>query len=252
MSELKIIGKKNPRFRLAIGDPENLRSNIWRMAAYKDDVYVGTGGAAPVKFSFHKSGICREAYTGEFGIPPGMQDRVMTRWKRGEIPPPNTGKRCSVLDITIPTDFLSTGLTAPAKETHWIDAAPTGRSKCVELFFSADGPDVAEPLIQNGKLTPIAGIRLENGNWFYITTYEATFGGQEMRIPATTHRKFDFLITRDNVPSVERSVRILVMSRPSDGDKMVAWEYGAFKVETSANYRVDGTLTPSRIYHSTF
>jgi hypothetical protein len=248
---MNIIGKKDPRFRLAIGNPENLRSNLWRVAVRKSDIYVSTGGGAPVKFSFHESGICREAFTSEFGVPPGMQDRVMTRWRRGEIPPPNTNKGCSVLEIAIPTDFLSAGLSVPAKKICWIDAAPAGQSKCIELFFSADGPDVAGPLIQQGQRNPIAGIRLENGRWFYTTTHEIPFSGQEMRLPAAGNRKFDFLITRDNIPSAERSVRILLKNQPADGDKMVAWEYGAFRVEPGASYQVDGTLTPNRIYHST-
>jgi hypothetical protein len=165
MRQMKIVGKKNPRLRLAIGDAENRRSNLWRVAVRKSDVYVSTGGGAPAKFSFHESGICRDAFTGEFGVPPGMQDRVMTRWRHAEIPPRDTGKACSVLEIVIPNDFLSAGLSVPAKEICWIDAAAVGRSKCIELFFSADGPDVAEPLIQQGQRTPIAGIHLENGCW---------------------------------------------------------------------------------------
>jgi hypothetical protein len=69
--------------------------------------------------------------------------------------------------------------------------------------------------------------------------------------PAAGNRKFDFLITRDDIPSAERSDRVLLMNKPSDGDKMVAWEYGAFRVEPGASYQVDGTLTPHQIYHST-
>jgi hypothetical protein len=56
------------------------------------------------------------------------------------------------------------------------------------------------------------------------------------------------LITREDIPSSERSIRILVMSKPGDGDKMVAWEYGAFKSEPGADYAVDDTLTPPREY----
>jgi hypothetical protein len=249
---MKIIGKRNQRLRLAIGDPENRRSNVWRIAAYKSDVYVTCGGAAPAKFSFHKSGICRDAFTGEFGVPPGMHDRVMTRWRRADIPPANTGKACSVLEVALPTDFLSTGLEVPPKPIHWLDAAAPLHSKCIEMFFSADKPDVAEPLIQHGQRAPVAGFPLENGSWFYITSHEIAFSGQEMRIPAAGNRPFDFLITREDVSSSGRSIRILVMSKPSDGDKMVAWEYGAFRCEPGESYAVDGTLTPQQVYHSTW
>jgi hypothetical protein len=196
---MRILGKRDRILRLAIGDTENRRSNVWRIAARKSDVYVTCGGAAPAKFSFHESGICRDAFTGEFGVPPGMNDRVMTRWRRADIPPPNTGKACSVLEVAIPTDFLSTGLGAsPSKPIYWLDAAAPGQSKCIEMFFSADAPDVAAPLIHQGQRTAIGAFPLQNGTWFYVTSHEIVFSGQEIRIPATGNRPFDFLITRED------------------------------------------------------
>jgi hypothetical protein len=60
---MKIVGKRDQRLRLAIGDPENRRSNLWRIAAYKSEVNVSCGSIAPPKFSFHESGICRDAFT---------------------------------------------------------------------------------------------------------------------------------------------------------------------------------------------
>jgi hypothetical protein len=35
----------------------------WRIAAYKTEVNVSCGSTAPPKFSFHESGICRDAFT---------------------------------------------------------------------------------------------------------------------------------------------------------------------------------------------
>lgn len=192
------------------------------IAAYKSDVYVICGGAAPAKFSFHESGICRDAFTKEFGAPPGMQDRVMTRWNRADIPPPNMGRACSVLEVAFPTDFLSTGMEVPPKPTYWLEAAAPGQSKCVELFFSSDGPEVVEALLQPAQRTAIAALPLENRSWFYVTSHTIDFPGQEMRIPAVGNRKCDFLIKRQGVSPSSRSVRILVMNSPGDGDKMVA------------------------------
>jgi hypothetical protein len=247
---LKVVGKHKP-LRVAVGEHDNRRSNLWRIAARRNDVYVSTGGAAPAKFSFHESGICRDAFIGEFGVPPGMTDRAMTKWRRAEIAPANSGKACSVLEIAIPTDFLSARLDVPPKEISWVDAAPSGWSKSIEMLFSADSPEVAEPLILSGHRRPIGGFRLDNGSWFYVTSHDIAFTGQKMRIPAAGNRRFDFLITREEIPSSTRSTRVLVMSTPGDDDKMVAWEYGAFKCETGADFAVDGTLTPQRIFNST-
>jgi hypothetical protein len=245
---MKIIGKQNPRLRVAVGDASNLRSNIWRIGVRKSDVYVSTG-IKSAKFSFHESGICRDAFTGEFGVPPGMEDRVMKRWKRAEIPPPNSGQACSVLELAFPTDFLSAGLDVPSKDICWVDPAAAGNSRCVEMFFSADAPEQMEPLFLQGERTPIAAVRLANGLWFYVGSHEISFGGQELRIPATGVRKFDFVVTRQQ-PLLPRSARILVMTDPGDGDKMVAWEYGAMRCEPG-EYQVEGTLTPDRVFHST-
>jgi hypothetical protein len=248
---MKIIGKRDP-LRVAIGEATNRRSNLWRVAVRKSDIYVSTGGAAPAKFSFHESGICRDAFTSQFGVPPGMQDRVITRWQRGEIRPPNSNRACSVLEIIIPTDFLSVGLDVPPKQISWVDTAPVGRSTSIEMFFSADAPPVVESLLQqHGARKPIAGLRLDNGFWFYLTSHEIAFAGQTMRIPATGNRKFDFLITRETIPSSTRSTRILQMNTPGDGDKMVAWEYGAYRCGPGEHHQVDGTLTPEKIYAAT-
>jgi hypothetical protein len=247
---MKIVGKLNPRLRVAIGNGDNRRSNIWRIAVRKSDVYVSSG-IKTSKFSFHESGICRDAFTTEFGTPPGMEDRVMKRWKRAEIPPPNSGRACSVLELVFPTDFLSARLDVPSKEIYWLEPAATGSSRGIEMFFSADAPDVVEPLFHQGERIPITAFRLESGLWFYVSSHEVRFGGQEMRIPAAGPRKFDFVITRQHIPSLSRSTRILVMNNPEDRDKMVAWEYGAIRGEPGIDYKVDGTLTPQRIYHST-
>jgi hypothetical protein len=120
------------------------------------------------------------------------------------------------------------------------------------MFFSADGPDVAELLIEQGKRTPLATFPLASGSWFYVTSHEIAFSGQEMCIPAAGNRKFDFVITRKDISSSGRSIRILVMNTPADGDKMVAWEYGAFRGEPGVSNSVDGTLTPRQVYHSTY
>ena len=95
------------------------------------------------------------------------------------------------------------GLDVPSKPIYWLDAAAPGQSKCVELFFSSDTPDVVEALLQPAQRTAIAAFPLENRFWSYVTSHTIDFPGQEMRIPAAGNRKFDFLITREDIPSSE-------------------------------------------------
>jgi hypothetical protein len=246
---LKIIVKKNAKFRFSVGDPENRRSHIWSVAARRSDVYVSSGGPSPTKFSFHKSGICRDAFTSEHGAPEGMQDRVVKRWRRAETPPPNTGGASAVLDIIIPTDFLSDGLIVPEKEIFWIAAAPIAQSTCVRMFYSADEPMVAQPLIWQAQLTPIAGILLENGEWFYLAGQETQFSGQEIRIPAAGNRAEDLLIKRNGFQAT-RWGRIILFNYPQDGERQIAWEYGAFKCSPQTIVPVDGAFSSPQVFHS--
>jgi hypothetical protein len=249
-TKMRVIGKRNQLLRIAVGDADTRRSNLWRITTYKSDVYVTDSSQTPTKFSFHKSGICRRAFTDKFGIPAGMQDRVMTKWKRAEIPARNTGKACSVLEIVFPTDFLSTNLGVPVKEVHWLQPAAAERSRCIEMFFSADAPDVAELLITQSQRTPIAAFPLDNGSWFYVTSHVIAFIGREMRIPAVGNRTRDIIIARGD--ALERSARVVVMSIPSDGDKMIAWEYGASQIEPTTDRRLDGVLSPDQVHYSTW
>jgi hypothetical protein len=99
--------------------------------------------------------------------------------------------------------------------------------------------------------SPIAGFVLKDGPWFYVTSHEIQFEGQEFRIPAAGNRTFDFLIARNEAPSSVEAARILIMNKPNDGDKMIAWEYRAVRCDTKEHTSVEATITPQQIYHST-
>jgi hypothetical protein len=246
-----IIPKRNTPFRIAVRSGA-ARSNVWRVSARKSEVYLTVGETKAEKFSFHSSGICRHAFTAEFGTPSGMNDRVMTRWKRAPIPPPNVEKAASVLEVAFPTDFLSTAFPDVNQEVHWLPAAPEGNSAHLDFLFSADPPQTVQPLVARGKGRLIAVFSLENRNWFYVVGFESSFRGQEMRLPSAGKRGFDLVTARRDATNSGRPVRVLVMSNPADGDKMVAWEYGAIRADPDAAFDVDGTLSADRIFHATW
>src|SRR5580692_4015376 len=103
---MKIVGKRDQRLRLAIGDPEIRRAICGASQPIKaTSMSPAAALLRPSSASTSpESAVMRSPR--EFGVPPGMQDRVVTLWKRADIPPPNTRKACSVLEVTLPTDFL--------------------------------------------------------------------------------------------------------------------------------------------------
>lgn len=248
---LMIFPKRNKTFRIGVKSGQ-ARSNVWRVSTRKSEVYLTLGETKAEKFSFHSSGICRHAFTAEFGSPPGMDDRVMTRWRRAPIPPSNVGKKTSVLEVAFPTDFLSTAFPEVQEQVHWLPAAPEGQSTHIDFSISADGPQTVQPLVEQGHGVPIAAFALEDNSWFYVVSFQSAFKGQEIRIPRTGKRNFDFVIARHDEMKTGRPIRLLVMSNPSDGDKMIAWEYGAFRADPDAVFEVEGTISPDKVFHSTW
>jgi hypothetical protein len=246
-----IIPKRNTPFRIAIRSGAAC-SNVWRLSTRKSEAYLAVGEAKVDKFSFHSSGICRHAFTSEFGTPSGMHDRVMTRWKRAPIPPPNTEKGASVLEVAFPTDFLSTAFPEVPREVHWLPAAPEGHSTHLAFIFSADPPQTVQPLVARGEGELCAAFELENYNWFYIVRFQSAFRGQEIRLPNAGKRRFDFVIARHDTTNSGRPFRLLLMSNPSDGEKMQAWEYGAVRADPEAAFEVEGTLSADKIFHATW
>jgi hypothetical protein len=246
-----IVPRRNKPFRIAVRSGA-ARSNVWRISTRKSEVYLTVGETKAEKFSFHSSGICRHAFTAEFGAPAGMNDRVMTRWRRAPIPPPNVEKAATVLEVAFPTDFLSTAFPEVHQEVHWLPAAPEGCSTHLAFVFSADPAQTVQPLVARGQGELLAAFELENHNWFYVVCFQSAFKGQEIRLPSAGTRRFDLVIARRDAANTGRPVRVLVMSTPTDGDKMVAWEYGAIRADPDADIAVDGTISADKIYHATW
>lgn len=104
-----VMAKNLTDLRFAIKSSSGHVSSIWRLwATGHGDVYLATRSMAKIeKYSFHKSGICRGAFTNEHGTPQTMTDRAMFKWKR--LPTPTAGERKAsrVAWLGFPTDYLS-------------------------------------------------------------------------------------------------------------------------------------------------
>jgi hypothetical protein len=100
------------------------------IATARDDVYAfhrTMGGIE--KISFHTSGICRRAFTEQYGAPEGMADRVILRWNRAQIAPAGSNTLTRLLSVSFSTSHLSTAAVPANKPVLWLAAAPPGRSR---------------------------------------------------------------------------------------------------------------------------
>ncbi|PHZ84816.1 hypothetical protein [Paremcibacter congregatus] len=99
-------------FRFTIGPWKNHYSEIWRIwqSPGKDDIYLGASNLLEyIKFSIHKSGICRLAFTAhnyeelkEMGNAP-QTDRCVAKWNRGKV---KDHEIKQILDIHFPLNIL--------------------------------------------------------------------------------------------------------------------------------------------------
>lgn len=219
--------KLNERF--AIGSANGARSLVWRLFATGSDVYITSGNIGIDKISFHKSRICRRAFTKEHGAPKGMTDRVMSRWNRDPTPPAGSQQATLALRLTIPTDFLSTALAKPTKRITWIAPAGSHMSTVIEMFFTSDAESDFNKLISVTGRILLFFVTLPNGENFSVTTKTAPFPGQEFRLPPSHGHVNDMVFSKQPEAIPGRPLRLTMFSQPNDGGTLDAWEYGGYK-----------------------
>lgn len=138
-------------FRFAVGEPQGLRSEIWRAwhSGSGDDVYVAArvlGGM--LKVSLHRAGDCYAGLTSEFArqakaqgmLAPGTS-RQQLRW----VGRPLSEDFSLLLRVVIPTSELAPlGNPRPvSKPVVWIPPAPAGH--VTEFAFIIGRPGMVFP-----------------------------------------------------------------------------------------------------------
>lgn len=226
--------------RLIIGTPTGPHSSVWRIWSRRDDVYLATGGLGGIqKFSFHRSGRCRQAFTKEHGTPAGFSDRAMIRWWRAPTPQPDgNGRGSMVLHVGVPTDTLSTGMSALRKPVTWVSPAPDGMATILEMFFTLEPREVIYRAAQSSQRSVIAYTPLPSGEAFGITMRHATWEGKDFGMPAIHHEHRDFIFTNDDPNNTGRPIRLSVFKPPNDGDAIIGWEHGGYPMPAGTWERI--------------
>jgi hypothetical protein len=223
------------KVRIAIGDASGARSHIWMIATARDDVYAfhrTMGGIE--KISFHTSGICRRAFTEQYGAPEGMADRVILRWNRAQIAPAGSNTLTRLLSVSFPTSHLSTAAVPANKPVLWLAGAPPGRSRNLEAAVTQEPPATATSLIQqhlaHHQAVVLATHQTPNGNSLVLFSCEAEWARGNLIVPASKHEVDDLVFPEEETTGWARSIRLTMYKPPADGDCLMCAELSGFRM----------------------
>jgi hypothetical protein len=226
------VSKNLLDLRFGIKRPDGFISDIWRAwVTRQGDVYLGTKGIAGIaKYSFHRSGVCRSAFTSQHGTPTTMTDRAMFKWRRAETPPLGADRASRAAWLAFPTDYLSRQFQAYDGRTVWIDAAPAGGATYVELSFTAESESrIHEAFDIRRERSLLRFVALPTGDSCFIAYYPGEWENSDLRVPGEG-RTADLLFSADDPLNTGRPLRIRFGPPPKDSDAMVLQELGGFAV----------------------
>lgn len=221
-------------FRFGIKRDDGYISNIWRLwITSSGDVYLTVREMGGIeKYSFHKSGICRSAFTKEHGTPAKMTDRVIFRWKRAITPPAGRGGASRVAGIAFPTDFLSRRQEQNENKIVWIPAASSGGATYIEMAYTSEPEKSVQHAFSENLRCLHSYTPLPGGEAFFVSSYHSDWKNVDLRSPPAEGSIFPELFFSANDPfDTGRPIRIRFGPRANDGDALVLQELGGYKVE---------------------
>ena len=234
---LGVMGKNLFDLRFVIKRNDGLRSSPWRLwITPPGDVYLTTRRMGGIKkYSFHKSGICRSAFTMEQGAPNTIADRAMFKWIRARTPAAGTGGASRVAWIAFPTDFLSRAPLAAGKKHLSIPAAAPGGATYVELAYTFESKEYALSAFEGNLRRLHAYTELLSGESFFVCSYHSDWENNDLASPPAPGSVFpELLFSAKDTRDTGRPIRLLFGPTPKDGDTLVLQELGGFNATNDA------------------
>lgn len=225
------MGKPIVDLRVGVRSAQGLESSIWRLIGTKrGDVYFAIRSLAGVtKYSFHRSGICRSAFTTEHGTPPKLPDRLMFKWKRAPISPAGKGRLSRVLLLAVPTDFLSAPrLCVPG--VLWLEAAPSGAATYFSIAFTAEPHAEVTLAYRRNGIRNIQYAEMDGGINLLVDYYHSDWLNEDLRMPGEG-KVNDLLFSANDPAGTGRPIRLTFSPTPKDGDALHVRELGGYAVE---------------------
>jgi hypothetical protein len=225
--------------RFAVGEPNGMRSNEWRLWAKRGQVYLAVSRMGSIEeFSFHDENICRHAFTKEYGTPLTLANRATHQWLRSDTPKAGVPLASCPLMLGFPTDYLSAALDPPKKAVTWIEAAPPGLMVVVAILFTREHQAAFAKIIKDGNQRLVCFSELFDGEAFAVVSHEEEVVGGDFRIPASHGQQSDMIISRADPDNTGRPLRLVRYTSPKDGDAMMGLEQGGYLVPAGTS--VDG------------
>jgi hypothetical protein len=196
-------------------------------------VYLSPLGAlAKVKkFSFHNSGICRDAFNR---TPPTLDDRATAKWMKKLTPPAGSGIGTRVMALYFPTDYMSATWSDGA--VTWVDPAPPGGVTIIELVYVRESREYLEAAFAEGTVRTLVGyFKLPGGESFAIVRSHGPWENRDLDMPAS-HGGSALLFSSEDPHGTGRPQRIQIRM-PDDRDgSMALMELGGHTVPIGSKY----------------
>lgn len=226
------MAKNAVDLRFGVRRSDGCVSSVWRLWATKaGDVYLATRRMAAIeKYSFHKSMICRLAFTKEHGTPSTMADRAAYKWRRAPTTPAGSDRASRVAWLAVPTDYLSRlSEIDDGPSIVWIDAAPPGGATYIELAFTAEARSRIEQSFTQNDRRLLLYQSVGTHEAFIVDYYYADWENTELKVPGNGTGS-DLLFSPLDPAGTGRPIRITFGPIPKDGDAAIIQELGGYAV----------------------
>src|SRR3990172_658058 len=215
----------NLELRFAVGEPAGLQSSIWRVWSWNSEVYLAVRHMARIKkYSFHSSGVCREAFTDAHGTPSTLPDRAILKWTRQPTPPKGQKAGALVACIGIANDYLSAPRGQAPEDVLWLAPTPPGEGIAFDLFFTHETQDAVTEMFAAGGRRLVNYTLLPNGERFAIAAYRIRWGDKDLVVPG--EGKLNDLVFSADHPGPGRPIRIVLSPPLKDGGVLRLYELG--------------------------
>ena len=214
--------------RFSVFDASVGHSAVWRLWITRPgDLYLASRAAAgSVKVSFHRSGICRYAFTRQHRPPASESDRVIQRWNRPALPEAGTGNFARLAWLAFPTDYLSQGPMPGLSDSTTIPPAAPGAAAFVEVGLT-QGP--LEAIAEGMGAAEDRGIasysEIFEGTAAFVRWYHGAWENNDLTIPASHGLPAYRFLAEEPVDRV-RPIRLTFHSQPKDGEALLITELG--------------------------
>lgn len=227
------MSKNVADLRFGIQRPDSYISSIWRMWATKSGcVYLATVDMAQYKkYSFHQSGISKDAFTKEaWGN--RTDDKATSSWRRGVIPNKGNGKASILGSIEIPTALLSRNTLTIKKKITWLEAAPAEGATVVEFLLTHETESTVKGLLSTlPERTLLYYKKLPDGKSLVVTYFHSEWEQKIKKMSADPKSIIPEAIIFSTIDpqNTGRPIRVTLSNLPKHGDHLLIADLGGHK-----------------------